>query len=197
VPKAWPNDQRRCARAGRPAAQTCATTPQLAQQRLKRAFDAGVPAAWGTGASVYGENRPRRMWWEEQEDAHGLAGSGQAYVWRAGRPQQGTTILTPLGAEGWGRWSVGDGAKGPRGYDWRWLPLATPWQPHWRRWLLVHRSLRAPTALTADVVFAPHTTTLATVGQVAGSRWTMERSCAEAKGDVGRDHYAVRSWPGW
>jgi len=38
---------------------------------------------------------------------------------------------------------------------------------------------------------------LETVVQVAGSRWTMERCFAEAKGEVGLDHYAVRSWTGW
>ena len=93
--------------------------------------------------------------------------------------------------------SAGDGAKGPRWYDWMWLPLAAPWQPDWRRWLLVRRSLSDPTTLTAYVVFAPHATTLATVVQVAGSRWTIEQSFEEAKGEVGLDHYEVRSWTGW
>jgi SRSO17 transposase len=62
---------------------------------------------------------------------------------------------------------------------------------------LVRRSLSAPAELTAYVVFAPHPTTLATVVQVAGSRWTIERSFEEAKGEVGLDHYEVRSWTGW
>ena len=45
--------------------------------------------------------------------------------------------------------------------------------------------------------FCTHATTLATVVQVAGSRWTIERSFEEAKGEVGLEHYAVRSWTGW
>ena len=93
--------------------------------------------------------------------------------------------------------SAGDGAKGPRWYDWTWLPLAAPWQPAWRRWLLVRRSLSDPTALTAYGVFAPQATTLETVVPVAGSRWTVERCFEEAKGEVGLDHYEVRSWTGW
>ena len=96
-----------------------------------------------------------------------------------------------------GRLSAGAGTKGLRWDDWLWLPLAAPWQPDWRRGLLVHRSLSDPTELTAHVVLAPHATTLATVVQVAGSRWTMERACAEAKGAVGLAHYEVRSWTGW
>ena len=100
-------------------------------------------------------------------------------------------------AEGWCRLSAGDGAKGPRWYDWRWLPLAAPLQPQWRRWLLVRRSLSDPTALTAYVVFAPQATALATVVQVAGRRWTIEQCFEEAKGEVGLDQYEVRSWTGW
>src|SRR5712691_9177216 len=99
--------------------------------------------------------------------------------------------------EGWCRLRAGDGAKGPRWYDWRWLPLAAPLQPHWRRWLLVRRSLSDPTELTAYVVCAPHTAALATVVPVAGSRWTIARCFEEAKGEVGLDQYEGRNWTGW
>ena len=47
------------------------------------------------------------------------------------------------------------------------------------------------------MVFAPHVSVLATVVQVAGSRWTVERCFEEAKGEVGLDQYEVRSWTGW
>jgi len=197
VPKEWTNDQPRCERARIPEERAFATKPPLAQQMLKRAFDAGVPAAWVAGDSVYGDNRQLRMWLEESAHAHVLAVSGKEYVWLADRQQQVKAILATLAAEGWYRLSAGDGAKGPRWYDWRWLPLAAPLQPHWRRWLLVRRSLSDPTDLTAYVVFAPHTATLATVVPVAGSRWTIERCFEEAKGEVGLDQYEGRNWTGW
>jgi SRSO17 transposase len=197
VPKEWTNDQTRCERAGIPEERACATKPQLAQQMLKRAFDAGVPAAWVAGDRVSGENRQRRMWLEEYAHAPVLAVSGKEDVWLAGRQQQVKALLAPLAAEGWCRLSAGDGAKGPRWYDGRWLPLAAPLQPHWRRWLLVRRSLRDPTELTAYVVCAPHTAALATVVPVAGSRWTIARCFEEAKGEVGLDQYEVRNWTGW
>src|SRR2546428_1790797 len=92
---------------------------------------------------------------------------------------------------------AGDGTKGPRWYDWRWLPLAAPLQPHWRRWLLVRRSLSDPAQRTAYVVCAPEATTLATVVQVVGRRGTIERCFEEAKGEVGLDQYEVRHWTGW
>ena len=75
--------------------------------------------------------------------------------------------------------------------------MAAPLQLHWRRWLLVRRSLSDPTELTAYVGFAPHGTVLETVVQVAGSRWTVEQCFEEAKGEVGLDQYEVRSWTGW
>ncbi len=33
--------------------------------------------------------------------------------------------------------------------------------------------------------------------QVAGARWAVEESFETAKGEVGLDHYEVRSWVGW
>src|SRR5215831_9540731 len=106
-------------------------------------------------------------------------------------------MLATLAPEGWPQVSAGTGAQGPRWYDGTWLPLAAPWQPAWRRGLVVRRSLSDPTALTAYVVFAPPATTLETIVPVAGSRWTVEQCCEEAKGEVGLDHYTVRRWTGW
>jgi len=62
---------------------------------------------------------------------------------------------------------------------------------------LVWRSVSDPTDLTAFVVFAPQTTTLAEAVRAAGMRWTIESSFEAAKGEVGLDHYEVRSWTGW
>lgn len=197
LPQAWTSDDARCEHAGVPAKQPFATKPQLARQLLTRAFDARVPAAWVTGDSVYGDDRRLRVWLEEHERAHVLAVSGKEYVWLGSQPQQIKTILSTLGPEGWYRLSAGEGTKGPRWYDWTWRPLAAPRQPQWGRWLLVRRSLSAPTELTAYVVFAPRATAIYTVVPVAGSRWTIEQCFEEAKGEVGLDQYEVRSWTGW
>ena len=197
LPKVWTDDGARCRQAGIPADRSFATKPQLAQQMLNRAFRAGVPAKWVTGDSIYGADRRLRQGLEAQPQAYVLAVSGREYVWLEGRQCQVKTILAALPEEGWGRLSAGDGAKGPRWYDWRWLPLAAPLAPGWRRWLLVRRSLSTPTELTAYVVFAPHATPLQEVVQVAGSRWTVESGFEEAKGEVGLDQYEVRSWTAW
>jgi hypothetical protein len=66
LPKAWTDEGARCRQAGIPADRPFATTPQLAQQRLNRAFTAGVPVQWITGDSLYGTDRRVRLGLEAQ-----------------------------------------------------------------------------------------------------------------------------------
>ena len=197
LPKEWTNDRARCALVGIPPERAFATKPALARSMLEQAFQAGVAARWVTGDSVYGDDRRLRMWLEEYEHAYVLAVSGKEYVWLGWRQQQVNPVLATLPVDGWTRGSAGAGAKGPRWYDWCWLLLAAPMPAAWRRWLLVRRSISQPTELTAFVVFAPQATALAEAVHVAGTRWTIESSFEAAKGDVGLDHYEVRSWIGW
>jgi SRSO17 transposase len=197
LPKEWTDDAVRCQRVGIPQERCLATKPQLAHQMLARALAAGVPARWVTGDRVYGDDRRLRMGLEAQPQAYVLTVSGKEYVGLGWRQRQVKTLLASLPAEGWTRLSAGDGAKGPRWFDWRWLPLAPPLEPGWHRWLLGRRSVSDPTDLTAYVVFAPQDATLEAVVRVAGSRWTIESGFEAAKGEVGLDHYEVRSWTGW
>jgi SRSO17 transposase len=197
LPQEWTDDRERCRQAGIPDARGFATKPQLARQLLTRAFAAGTSAKWITGDSVYGDDRRLRGWLEAQPQAYVLAVSGKEYVWLGGQQRRVNTILAAWPEDGWSRLSAGDGAKGPRWYDWRWLPLAAPLEPTWRRWLLIRRSLSDAIEMRAYVVFAPQETTLEAVVRVAGARWTIEQLFEAAKGEVGLDHYEVRSWTGW
>ena len=113
LPQEWTSDKARCAAAGIPAERTFATKPQLAQQMLERAFDKGVPAAWVTGESVYGDNRALRLWLEAQAQAHVMAVSGKEYVWRAGRQHQVKTLLAGLGDGGVVPFECGRGGQRP------------------------------------------------------------------------------------
>jgi SRSO17 transposase len=197
LPQEWTDDRERCRQAGIPDTRSFATKPQLARQLLTRAFAAGTSAKWSTGDRVYGDDRRLRVWLEAQPQAYVLAVSGKEYVWLGGQQHRVNTILATLPEDGWSRLSAGDGAKGPRWYDWRWLPLADPLEPTWCRWLLIRRSLSDATEMRASVVFAPQETTLEAVVRVAGARWTIEQLFEAAKGEVGLDHDEVRSWTGW
>jgi SRSO17 transposase len=197
LPKEWTDDPGRCRQAGIPEERRFATKPQLAQAMLQRVLAAGVPARWVTGDSVYGDDRRLRMGLEAQPHAYVLAVSGKEYVWLDWHQRRVNTVLAALPEDGWSRLSAGDGSKGPRWYDWQWLPLAEPLEPGWCRWLLVRRCINDPRELQAYVVFAPQDTSLEEAVRVAGTRWTIE-SCFEAgKSEVGLDHYEVRSWTGW
>jgi SRSO17 transposase len=67
----------------------------------------------------------------------------------------------------------------------------------WRRWLLARRRLSQREEIAYYVVGGPSQTTLAEMARVAGTRWAIEESFETAKGEVGLDHYEVRSWRGW
>jgi SRSO17 transposase len=188
LPKAWADDPSRCRQVGIPEARRCATKPQLAKATLQRTLAAGVPARWVPGDSVYGDDRRPRMWLEGLPHAYVLAVSGKEYVWLDWHQRQVRAVLAALPQEGWTRLSAGEGTKGPRWYDWRWLPLAEPLEPGWGRWLLVRRGLSAPHELQAYAVFAPQDTPLAEVVRVAGTRWAIESGFEAAKSEVGLDH---------
>ena len=63
--------------------------------------------------------------------------------------------------------------------------------------MLIRCSISDRKGLAAYVVYAPQDTRLEDVVGVAGARWTIESSFEAAKGEVGLDHYEVRSWTAW
>ncbi|MGH9205846.1 MAG: IS701 family transposase [Acidimicrobiales bacterium] len=205
LPREWAEDAPRRREAGVPEDVTFATKPELAKRMLERARQAGVPAAWVTGDSIYGGDRKLRVWLEQQEQPFVLAVASNEPLWavlegRLGQPRA-DAIAAAAPAHAWQRLSAGDGAKGPRRYDWMRVRLArlqlSAEERRWDHWLLVRRSLSDPTDLAYYVVFAPAGTTLQTLVQVAGQRWRIEQDFELGKGEVGLDHYEVRRWDGW
>jgi SRSO17 transposase len=194
LPEVWANDAARRGAAGVPADTGFATKPQLGRQMLTRAFAADVPCRWVTGDSVYGADYALRRCIEK---------SGRGYVLAVtSRQRLGfKTVadwLEDVPRNGWRRLSAGDGAKGPRLYDWAylscgWLDAACGWQ----KGLLIRRKLGQPEAFTFYLTLAPDTADLPDLVRVAGTRWTIEACFEAAKGEVGLDQYEVRSWTGW
>jgi hypothetical protein len=109
-------------------------------------------------------------------------------------------IADALEAEKFQRISVGDGSKGPRAFDWARVELTSSKPEGWQKWLVVRRSLvsgEKPAERAYVLVFAPCGTTLVEMATAIGTRWTVEQCFEEGKGEVGLDHYEVRSWQGW
>jgi SRSO17 transposase len=196
LPRQWADDMVRRAAAKVPQAVEFATKPQLARRMIERAVTAKVPFGWITGDEMYGDDRHLRVWLE-QEDLHFVfAVASNQYVW-PDTHGQATVLQLVQSAQPlqWQTLSAGDGAKGPRWYEWGRIPLLS-WQMPGERWLLLRRS-RSDSKLAYYVCYAPRGTALATLVRIAGMRWTVEECFAAAKGEVGLDQYEVRSWHGW
>jgi SRSO17 transposase len=201
LPKSWTDDPARCRAAGVPAAAAFRTKPELAQAMLERALDAGVPAAWVTGDEIYGGDRRLRVWLEVRDLPHVLAVKRSEPLWAATERGPAQVAAADLAAalpdDAWERLSAGDGAKGPRWYDWARVPIRPLSDPDRGYWLLVRRSLADPTERAYYVCYGPADATLAELVRVAGRRWAIEEGLEALKGEVGLDHYEVRHWAGW
>jgi SRSO17 transposase len=197
LPQSWTDDRPRCRQAHIPDEVAFATKPKMALQMLQEAVAHDVPFGWVTGDSVYGDYRRIRLWLETLPKRYVLAVSAKEYVWMGWQQMRVGDMLAQLPDAGWVRLSAGDGAKGPRLYDWQLIPVNAPQIEGWQRWLLVRRSLEDATDLATFACCAPADTPLQKLVQVAGSRWHIETAFEEAKGEVGLDHYEVRSFTGW
>ena len=201
LPQVWAEDWERRKEAGVPGDVSFRTKPRLAQEMLERALEAGVPFAWVTGDAVYGSDRRLRMWLEQKGMSHVLAikSNEQLWVWPEKGPRQvrADRLAALVDASHWQRRSAGDGAKGPRVYDWARVELRPLKEPGKGYWLLARRSVTKPGELAYYVCFGLEGTTLEELVRIAGARWAIEECFEEAKGQVGLDQYEVRKWDGW
>lgn len=201
LPQVWAEDRERRLEAGVPEDVVFRTKPQLAQLMLGRALESGVPFAWFTGDEVYGSDRKLRLWLEGQEIPHVMAIRSNEKLWaltdRGPLQVRADRLASGVDEANWVRCSAGNGAKGPRVYDWAAVDIRPLREPGKGHWLLARRSIAKPEELSYYVCFGPPETTLEELVRVAGTRWAIEECFEEAKGEVGLDQYEVRRWDGW
>lgn len=197
LPEEWAEDWGRRQEAGVLAAVSFHTKPRLAQGMLERVLERGVPFAWVTGDEVYGSERRLRVWLEQREVAHVLAIKSNEPLWVGLRQVRAAQLAAQAPLEEWVCLSAGEGAKGPRFYDWLRVPIRPLKAPGKGYWLLVRRSIVKPDEVAYYVCFGSAETTLEELVRVAGSRWAIEEGFEAAKGQVGLDQYEVRRWVGW
>ena len=208
LPKAWTGDPARRQAAHVPEAITFATKPQLALAMIERAIQAEVPFAWVAADSIYGvgeiEMALRRAY---KGYVLGVTGQHHFWSWDANLDVAGTAaeIAKGIPDQDWLRLSAGAGSKGPRLFDWAYLPLATLQadaldaaldQSLWTRGLLVRRGL-SDGALAYFTTWCPAGTPVEKLVIVEGRRWAIEDAFETAKTELGLAHNESRSWHGW
>jgi SRSO17 transposase len=190
--KTWCADADRRAQAGIPADITFATKPCLGTEMIIDALDAGIPARWVTGDEVYGAGARMRGALEARGVGYVLAVACDHQVVRAGTKARADAIAASLPTSAWHRYSAGPGAKGPRYYDWAWTGI----DDGERHALMIRRNIT-----TGELAFyrcwSPDPVPLPVLVKVAGTRWAIEELFQTAKGQVGLDHYQVRTWTAW
>ncbi len=202
LPKSWTCDRERCRAAGVPESRAFATKTELARNLVTRALASPLSIAWVTADALYGQDCNFRRMLEE---------SGLGYVVAVPKSQQVKSLagcwridqlIGDAPDDAWERLSCGDGAKGPRIYDWAAAQLpAVPFfegdEPSHRRWVLARRSIARPDEIAYYLAYAPTGTTVNQLVTVAGSRWAIESCFQSAKNECGLDQYEVRRYPGW
>jgi SRSO17 transposase len=199
LPRTWSADHARREEAGVPDTAEYRSKTDLAIAMVERALDAGVRVPWVVADALYGSDSAFRRFLEKRDQSYVVALRSNIALWDPETFERPTVAqwVKCLNKKEWQRRSAGEGAKGPRLYDWaairieRLLPEGTGF------WLLARRSISDPTQVAYYYVFGPASTTLDDMVEVAGKRWTIEEALEAAKGEVGLDEYEVRRWQSW
>jgi SRSO17 transposase len=195
LPQEWTNDEPRCKLAHIPQGRPFYTKLELGQQMLERAFNRGFKATWVVADAAYGASYPLRKFLEDHHQPYVVAVPKTQSICRGWHKMPAQEVLSLLKPDHWKKISCGYGSKGLRLYEWALMELNCP-VPSYSRWILMRRSLSSQD-LSFYLVFAPASASLEEIVKAAGHRWKIEESFESAKGEVGLDHYEVRSFTGW
>jgi len=224
LPKEWCADEERRRGAQVPDEVTFKTKPELAVEMLEHAWRQGVPMAWVTGDEVYGDAPRVRDAIGRAGKRYVLGVSCHTPVWRDRPPLQGAVagsrgrprtkprlaadapswqtvaaVITSQASGSWQRLTVREGEKGPITYDWTRQRIVESREklPGPAGWLMARRSISDPMDIAYFLSNAPPNTSLQTMAEVASTRWSIETTIEEGKGETGLDEYEVRYWHSW
>jgi SRSO17 transposase len=198
VPESWIADRDRCRKAAIGDEVEFATKPEQVRVMLARAIAAGVPFGWFTADEAYGQNPGLRDWLEINDVCYVMATRRDHEVpsglHTTSRVDQ---MIARMPAGAWKRRSCGDGAHGPRVYDWVATPIRRDFGHNRRGWVMARRSVSDPDEVAYYVCYGPRGTRLRELVRVAGARWAVEETFQTAKNETGLDHYQVRRYDAW
>ncbi len=108
-------------------------------------------------------------------------------------------LVKKIQKQAWIQAVVKEGSKGPIVCDFAFLRVTESRSglPVGELWLIIRRNLDDPSEIKYFFSNAPVSTPLEELVRISGMRWPIETIFKEAKGEVGMDHYEMRSWLGW
>jgi SRSO17 transposase len=198
LPKEWAQDIDRRTEAGVPEGVRFADKLKLAKRLLERAFEANVPASWVVADSFYGRSHGFRSWLEKRGCPYAVMVPKTNAVRYRPRRKKIERLVERLPEDAWALMvPAGEGPDRRRPWEWACLELHGDPEKGMGRWLLVRRRPGEPEDVAFYQVYGPEGTSPAKLVDVCHKRWKVEDCFAEAKGEVGLDHYEVRRWDAW
>jgi len=201
------------------------TKPEIGLDLLKKAVKRGnLPFHWVTADALYGDSPAFRdgiealgKWYftEIKNTTPIWRTQPKVYVpkWRGRgrrptrlrlcaanqRPLQVKQLVRDLPQKDWVHAILKEGSKGPIVCDFAFLRVTESrgTLPAKELWLIIRRHLDDPSVVKYYFSNAPADTPLIEFVRISGMRWPIEIIFEEAKGEVGLDHYEMRSWVGW
>ena len=214
------------ARCGVPATLRFQTEPALGLAMIRGVVERGVlPVRWVLGDETYGAD-PKFLdgiaaldrWYFVEVPVSTRAWVGAIAVEPPGRGRQGRprirarvaagtpkptalrVIAAALPTRAWRRYAIKRGAKGVIAADFAFVRVTRArrrGEPAAEAWAVFRRSLGPAPELKVFLTNAPATCPKHDLVRVSGRRWPIEVAFEEAKGELGLDHYEVRTWRGW
>ena len=227
MPRAWFDDEHAPLRQryGVPEDLHFATEPELALQMIEGLVARGeVPFRWVLADQGYGKvpgfldridalgkeyfiEVPlfTSLWPCEVEldpPGQGSRGRPRRHARLApGQPKRcsGQALADSLAPDQWHWYTVTEGARGPLQAQFAFVRItrARGRHPGEAAWAVLRRGPEADGALKLFLCNAPPDCDPRTLVRLSARRWPVETAFLEAKGELGMDHYEVRSWRGW
>ena len=227
MPEKWFKEEQAEQRkeCGVPADLVFQTKPEIGLDLLKNAVKRGkLPCFWVAADALYGDSpafrdgvavtgkyyftaiKDNSLIWRTRPKVHVPPGSGHGrpptrLCLRDSRkhPVPVKDLVKKVQKQDWVRAVIKEGSKGPIVCDFAFLRVTNRAAacPTAELWLIIRRNLDDPSELKYFFSNAPISTPLAEFVRISGMRWPIETIFEEAKGEVGMDHYEMRSWLGW
>jgi SRSO17 transposase len=201
------------------------TKPQIGLEMIRKAIMRGsLPFQWVAADELYGDSPAFRDGVAELGKYYFTEIKSTTQVWRVcpeihvpewkGRGRHPTRLrlrnpadravnvnglVVAIPMDGWTRATIKEGSKGPIICDFVFLRVVESrgGLPGPEVWLIIRRNLDDPTIIKFYFSNAPQDTPLIEFVRISGMRWPIETIFEESKGELGFDHYEMRSWLGW